>query len=164
MIKIGVLSDTHLSAPSPVFQQQVEKCFKEVDIIFHAGDLTELSILKAFGNREVHAVHGNMCGHAAYTHLPGEKIISVGGFTFGLCHGAGSTHNIEERLWNELGPVDCIIYGHTHHAVCHRSGPVLFMNPGSFVLQNRYGSPGTYGILEVDTKVHGTIHTIGELQ
>ena len=164
MIKIGVLSDTHLSASSPVFQQQVEHSFKGVDIIFHAGDLTELSILKAFGDREVHAVHGNMCGHAAYTHLPEKKVVSISGFTFALCHGARSSSNIEEQLWNELGPVDCIIYGHTHHAVCHRSGPVLFMNPGSFVLRSRYGTPGTYGILEVNTELRGTIHTVGELQ
>jgi putative phosphoesterase len=163
-MKIGVLSDTHLTAPSPAFHKQVKHCFKDIDIIFHAGDLTELAILKAFDDKEVHAVHGNMCGHAAYANLPEKKIVSIGGFTFGLCHGAGPSHNIEERLWNDLGPVDCIIYGHTHHAVCHRSGPVLFMNPGSFVLQSRYGSPGTYGILEINTEIRGTIHTIGDLQ
>ncbi len=160
MIKIGVLSDTHLSAVSPVFQKLVDRCFAGVDIIFHAGDLTELSILNAFGNRQVYAVHGNMCGHGAYTNLPEKKIITIDGFTFGLCHGAGPTHNIEERLWNELGPVDCIVYGHTHHAVCHRSGPVLFLNPGNFVSRGRHGVSGSYGIIEVTTEVRGTIHTI----
>lgn len=160
MIKIGILSDTHLSQVTPLFKKQVTHCFAGMDMILHAGDLTELSILQVFGDRQVHAVRGNMCGHAAYTSLPAEKTIQVGGFTIGLCHGAGSTHDVEERMWQKFGPVDCIVYGHTHNAVCHRSGPVLFINPGSFLSRSRYGRAGTYAILKVDRDLRGSIHQV----
>jgi putative phosphoesterase len=161
MVRIGILSDTHLTGVTPLFQQQVNGCFAGVDMILHAGDLTELSILTAFGNRPVHAVHGNMCGHAAYTALPERKIIRVGSFTIGLCHGAGATHDIEVWLRRELGPVDCIVYGHTHHAVCHRADSVLFINPGRFMTRGRLTDSGTYAILEVNNKLHARVYTIG---
>ncbi len=119
MITIGVLSDTHLSGPSQVFREKVKRCFADVDMVLHAGDLTHISVLEAFGNKEVHAVHGNMCGYQAQVDLPGKKIIEVNGFQIGLTHGTGYYHNIEERLYNAFGPLDCIVYGHTHKAVCH---------------------------------------------
>ena len=160
MITIGILSDTHLTKPTELFKKQVEKCFSGADIILHAGDLTERSVLDVFDGKEVHAVHGNMCGHSAYSKLPVQKTIQVGGFTIGLAHGAdGPAYNIEERLWDALGPVDCIVYGHTHEPVCHRAGPVLFINPGRFACQPGY-SPGTYALLEVDHELRPTIHTI----
>jgi putative phosphoesterase len=161
MTRIGILSDTHLTQVTPLFRKQVASCFAGADMILHAGDLTELGILKVFKDRQVHAVHGNMCGNAAYTSLPAEITIRIGDFVIGLCHGAGgSTHDIEERLWQKFGPVDCIVYGHTHNAVCNRAGPVLFINPGSFLSRSRHGMAGTYAILEVGPDLRGSIHQV----
>jgi putative phosphoesterase len=161
MTRIGILSDTHLIEATESFKTQVARCFNGVEIILHAGDLTERCVLDAFTDKEVHAVHGNMCNYSSSSTLPETKTIRVGGFTIGLAHGAGGpAHNIEERLWNKLGPVDCIVYGHTHHAVCHRAGPVLFINPGRFVCDPRNPAAGTYAILEVGRQLHGAIHAI----
>ena len=161
MTRIGILSDTHLTEATESFRKQVARCFNGVEIILHAGDLTERRVLDAFAGKEVHAVHGNMCNYSAYSTLPETKTLRVGGFTIGLAHGAGGpAHNIEERLWNLLGPVDCIVFGHTHHAICHRTGPVLFINPGRFVCDSHYHMAGTYAILEVDRELRGAIHTI----
>lgn len=160
MIRIGVLSDTHLSGPTEQYRRQVQECFAAADIIFHAGDLTDLMVLDVFGDRVVHGVCGNMCSVAASQALPRMKTIQVGDFSFGLAHGAGFGHDIEARLWNEFAPVDCIVYGHTHRAVCHRSGPVLFVNPGSFMRASRYGSPGTYAIIEVGEQLRAAVHEI----
>jgi predicted phosphodiesterase len=49
--------------------------------------------------------------------------------------------------------VDCIVYGHTHHAVCHRTYGVLFINPGTFQSSGPHGAPGTYAILTIDEQV-----------
>jgi putative phosphoesterase len=161
MTRIGILSDTHLTEATESFRKQVVRCFSGVDIILHAGDLTERSVLDAFAGKEVHAVHGNMCNYSAYTTLPETETIRVGGFTIGLAHGdGGPAHTIEERLWNRLGPVDCIVYGHTHHAICHRAGPVLFINPGRFVCDPRNSAAGTYAILEVGGGLRGAIHSL----
>lgn len=160
MIRIGVLSDTHLSGATEEYKRQVQHCFAETDVIFHAGDLTELGVLDVFGDRQVHGVCGNMCGYGVGQVLPRTKLIELGGFSFGLAHGAGFGHDIEARLWNEFGPVDCIVYGHTHRPVCHRSGPVLFVNPGSFTSTGRHGSRGTYAIIEAGEQLRAVIREI----
>ncbi len=160
MIRIGVLSDTHLSRPTDLFVDQVAACFSDADVIFHAGDLTDLSILSVFKGKEVHAVHGNMCVHDAYKSLPRKKIVEIRGFRFGITHGAGYFMNIEEHLWDAFDLVDCIVYGHTHRPVCHKKGAVLFVNPGSFVTKSRYGTPGTYATIDVGDKLIGKIHEV----
>ena len=160
MITIGVLSDTHLTGPSRVFRERVKRCFADVDMVLHAGDLTHISVLEAFGNKKVHAVHGNMCGYQAQVDLPDKKIIAVHGFQIGLAHGAGFYRNIEERLYHAFGPLDCIVYGHTHKAVCHRVGKTLFVNPGSFSSTGRHGASGTYAIITAGEKLSANIHTV----
>jgi len=160
MITIGVLSDTHLTGPGKLFREIVKRSFADVDMILHAGDLTHISVLEAFGNKKIHAVHGNMCGYQAQVELPNKKIIEVNGFQIGLTHGTGYYHNIEERLYNDFGPLDCIVYGHTHKAVCHCLGKTLFVNPGSFSATSRYGASGTYAIITAGDKLAATIHTV----
>ena len=162
MITIGVLSDTHLLEPDKRFQEKANRCFADVDIILHAGDLTSLSVLDVFAGKTVHAVHGNMCGSQTLATLPTSKIIEVGNFQIALIHGAGIRHNTEERLFDAFGPIDCIVYGHTHKPVCLRYGPTLMVNPGSFTATGTYGSSGTYAIITVtDTSMESKIYDVG---
>ncbi len=162
-IRIGILSDTHLYQPSGVFCQQVEECFRDTSIILHAGDLTDLSVLKAFQGWQYHAVHGNMChGHARET-LPAKKVVEVGGFRIGLTHGMGARINVEDHLIDQFDEVDCIVSGHTHRPHCHWMYDVLFVNPGSFVGTGPYGSAGTYAILEVGQTLSASIHQVGQV-
>jgi putative phosphoesterase len=144
MITIGVLSDTHLRGPEKWFREKVDRCFADADMILHAGDLTSLSVLEVFAGRNVHAVHGNMCGPQTSEALPASKIIAVGNFRLALVHGADFMHNIEDNLFNAFAPIDCIVYGHTHRPVCHHYGPTLMVNPGSFT------ATSTYAIITVD--------------
>lgn len=158
LIRIGILSDTHLSRPTESFKAQVEKCFADVSIIFHAGDLTDISILSAFTGKEVYAVHGNMCNMSAGDNLPAVREIIFNGRKIILCHGYGyGYHDIEDHLFSKFAEADCIVYGHTHAAVCHRLGHLLFINPGSF------GNSGTYAVLEIDRELRGWIKQIPEL-
>jgi uncharacterized protein len=160
---IGILSDTHINSPSPWFIKQVQQAFTDCSIILHAGDLTSISILGIFQGKEVHAVHGNMCEYSSRQALPAEKLIKVDGYTIALCHGAGATYNIEERMWNLFPTADCIVYGHTHVAVNHRLGKTLFVNPGSFAATGRYGAPGSYAILTTDDSgLNASLHQFTE--
>jgi putative phosphoesterase len=162
MITIGVLSDTHLLEPDKRFREKIKHCFSGADMILHAGDLTSLSILDAFDTKEIHAVHGNMCGPKTTAALPASKIIEVRGLQIALIHGYGYMHNTEERLFDLFGPVDCIVYGHTHKAVCHKFGPTLMLNPGSFTATSLYGASGTYAIITVDrNSMKGRIQSVG---
>ncbi|KPK00436.1 MAG: phosphodiesterase [Desulfobacterales bacterium SG8_35] len=162
MITIGVLSDTHLLEPDKWFRERARRCFADADMILHAGDLTSLSVLEVFAGKTVHAVHGNMCGPKTRNTLPASKIIEVGNFRLALVHGAGYMHNIEQRLFDLFAPIDCIVYGHTHKAVCHRFGPTLMVNPGSFTATGPYGASGTYASIKVDRRsMEGRIHLVG---
>ena len=151
MIRVGILSDPHLNNCPDFFRRQVETVFAQCSMILHAGDLADISVLEAFSGKEVHAVHGNMCNRESQQTLPGSKLITIGGYRIGLCHGAwGPRHTVEERVWAMFPQADCIVYGHTHHAVCHRVGGVLFINPGTFQSTGPHGAPGTYAILHID--------------
>ena len=158
--RIGILSDTHLPRFSELFEARVRACFSDVSMIFHAGDLTDPSILEAFKDKQVFAVHGNMCGQSSRQSLPKARKITVQGFDIILTHGHSyGYHDIEDRLFNEFTEADCIVYGHTHSPVCHQVGSILFINPGSF---NLAGNRGTYAILDIDKEIHGTIMQIPE--
>ena len=159
-VKIGILSDTHLSRPTESFKKIAEACFHDADIILHAGDLTDPSILTVFSGKEVHAVHGNMCSAAACQLLSTHKEIQVSGFTIGLIHRAGNTYNSEQSLLDIFPEADCIVYGHTHKPVCHRLGGVLYLNPGSFTGTGYSGAGGTFAILEAGETLHGQIYQI----
>jgi putative phosphoesterase len=161
MIKAGILSDTHLTTVTPLYQQLAQRAFSDCDVIIHAGDITNSVILDIFQGKTLHAVHGNMCSSLTRQRFHETKVIHIGDYTIGLCHGAGARHNIEERLWAHFADVDCIIYGHTHQPVCEHKGGVLFINPGSFHCTGPYGSPASYATLEIDNSgMNATLHSI----
>lgn len=162
-IRAGVLADTHLTRPDHRFRQQVERCFRDCDVIIHAGDITDPSVLQVFADRTVYAVHGNMCSADTLARYPERLLFTLGRFTIGLTHGARLGMDIEGRLWQLFPEADCLIYGHTHRPACNRYGTTLFLNPGSFQATGRYGGPGTYAILEVGVELQARILEIPAL-
>ena len=161
MIKVGILSDTHIAKITEQFRKNCTSAFADCDAIIHAGDLTDISILSTFAGKDVYGVYGNMCNQATRQLLPETKIICLNGYSIGICHGAGSRHNIEERLLQLLPETDCIIYGHTHIPTCHKTRNTLFINPGSFQGTGNYGAPGTFGLLHIEKdSLKGSIHEL----
>ncbi len=161
MTRIGILSDTHMTATDDHFSRQCAHAFSGCEIILHAGDLCDTSILSAFRGKEVHAVCGNMCNTGTRLALPEKKHIVINGFSIGLTHGAGPRHNIEERVFDMFPEGSCIVDGHTHIPVCHTIDTTLFINPGSFQSTGEYGATGTYAILLIDHNgISGTIHSL----
>ena len=165
MYTIGIISDTHLQQPDHFFLKNCAAAFEHCDAIIHAGDLTDHSILSVFSGKTVYAVRGNMCNLQTQRTLPEKKTVSIKGYTIGISHGAGPRHNIEERVYEMFPDADCIIYGHTHIPVCHYYGPTLLINPGSFQSTGRYGGPGTYALLQIDSNgLHGSLHNLPVLR
>ena len=151
MVKIGILSDTHISEAGPAFLDRTKKAFSKCDIIVHAGDLTDVGILSVFGSKKVYAVAGNCCNIRTQQSLPHVATFEVLGKLFVVSHGAdGPRHNIEDRLFDAYPEADCIIYGHTHIAVCHHIADTHYINPGSFKSTGTFGAQGTYAIVKVN--------------
>jgi putative phosphoesterase len=158
-IKIGVISDTHLAGADERLKKIIAEHFSDVNLILHAGDLVNLSVLDMFEDKEVKAVCGNMDYPSVKENLPEQLIFEIKGFKFGLIHGWGAPWGMEKKLLERLGKLDCIVYGHTHKPANHKIDDVLFFNPGSAV-DRRFSASRTIGILEIDKDIQGRIINI----
>lgn len=158
-MKIGVLSDTHLKEPTPEFKRVVEQTFRDVEMIFHAGDFVEWAIAEYLsGFKELIAVCGNMDPHPIQKAFPKKRVVELKGFRIALIHGGGAPIGIESRIRREFDAVDAIVYGHTHTPANHRDQGILFFNPGSPTRSFWHGA--TLGILTLGEGIEGTIQEI----
>ncbi len=160
VIRAGVLSDTHLPRMSRRFRNQIQRCFQDCEVIIHAGDLTDASVMDAFAGKAVYAVHGNCCGRSSRMTFPRQLFFRLGAFHIGLIHGDALGPDSDAALWHLFPEADCIICGHTHTPRCERFGPMLFLNPGAFQENSPYGRPGTYAILELGAEPHAHLFEI----
>lgn len=161
-MKIGVISDTHISTPVEALCSLADDIFADVSMILHAGDLTRLSVLDAFPGKEVIAVAGNMDRYDVTNALPQKKVIDVCGYRIGLTHGWGSPKGIEERIISGFDNVQVIVYGHTHRVANHINQGILMFNPGAFSGTYPFGSNRSVGVLTINETegVSGTIINI----
>jgi putative phosphoesterase len=156
MMKIGVISDTHLREAHPEFKKMIEFHFKDVEKIFHTGDFVDWSIAEYLsGLKELIAVYGNMDFQGIRKAFPQKRIVELRGFKIGLIHGGGSPFGIESRIREEFDEVDVIVYGHTHTPANHRVKDIYFFNPGSAT--RSFIHQATLGILHLGEKIEGEI-------
>lgn len=156
-MRIGVISDTHLREPTPQLCDLQHTIFADVSMILHAGDLTELAVLDAFSNKEVVAVHGNMCSSACWHELPAERVIEIASYRIGLTHGWGYPFGVSKRVASIFDSVDAIVYGHTHRADNKVRNGVLYFNPGAFHGGFPFFGKGSVGILTLEDTISGQI-------
>jgi putative phosphoesterase len=148
-MRIAVLSDTHLrigrSLPKFVWEQ-----LSQLDLILHAGDLTNMELLdelKAIA--PTHAVKGN-CDDWDVS-LPDQDVIECESFKIGLIHGyTGKGKSTPERAYNSFEniPVDIIVFGHSHVPFMEWRNGILLFNPGS-PTDKRREPQYSFGILEI---------------
>ncbi len=156
-MKIGILSDTHLTRVTPAFKLLVKTHFTDVDLILHAGDMVGLPVYEFLQPLGVEAVRGNMDEGNLKAILPDKKTLTFGGVKIGLIHGWGSAHGLEGRILPEFDHIDCLVYGHSHKPANHRSDGVLFFNPGSASGIGFLGKP-TIGFIHIDdSEIKGEI-------
>jgi putative phosphoesterase len=156
MMKIGVISDTHLRHYDEGLRRIAEEHFRDVEMILHAGDLVTLEVLDVFAGKEVKAVCGNMDGEEIRNVLSDKMLIEAGGFRIGLIHGWGMPFGIEKKLRRQFDHIDCLVYGHTHRASIGLKDGVLYFNPGS-AMDKRFTKKNTVGILEIGERINGRI-------
>jgi putative phosphoesterase len=156
-MKIGVISDTHMTEPHPLLEMVAQTYFKNVDLILHAGDLTHICVLDAFKHKEVLAVAGNSDSPEVKDRLPGKETIILKHFKIGVIHGWGFPVGLERRLDSSFEGLHCLVYGHSHRPANHHREGVLYFNPGAFSggifsLWRR-----TVGILTIERDIRGEI-------
>ncbi|PID57851.1 YfcE family phosphodiesterase [candidate division KSB3 bacterium] len=172
-MKIGVISDTHLSAPSGLtssithwlrnsrtldeIRNILATYFAGVERIIHAGDFvdeTVVEMLQEFAPLE--AVHGNADGPQIQKRFPSHKILELGGFRIGLTHGDGAPHGIMGRVRQHFDQVDAIVFGHTHQPLNMRHNGILYFNPGS-PTDRLFAPCHSIGMLELTQSIRGEL-------
>jgi len=159
-MKIGVISDTHIPDRAIEIPQKILEDFKNVDMIIHAGDLVELSVLDKLKSacKEVKAVWGNMDPNEVRKEIPEKEIIAVANYKIGVMHGYGNPANLIQIMSKEFkdSGVNIIIFGHSHSPLNNTKAGILFFNPGSPT--DRIFSPyNSYGIIEINDKIDARI-------
>jgi putative phosphoesterase len=160
MIKVGVLSDTHIPGVARALPPVVFDIFKGVDLILHAGDIVELSVLDELrAIAPVEAVAGNMDGPEVHLKLPAKKIIPLAKYSVGLIHGKFKIDIQQTMIRKEFDAIDLIVYGHSHTPFWGKIDGVYFLNPGS-PTDKRHAPYNSVALLEIGDDLKAEIVTI----
>lgn len=147
MIRIGVLSDTHLIRVNDNLRRTMETLFIRVDMLIHAGDMVSREVYDYLSTWNLIAVRGNMDDYEVREILPDTRIEEIEGKRIGIMHGRGGPAGIEELVLSEFTDVDLVIFGHSHIPLHTMRGGRILFNPGSFGPSRGYA--GTVGLLEI---------------
>ena len=144
---IGLISDTHVPLYCPLLPPTLFEIFQDIDLILHAGDIGDLSVLDDLSRiAPVIAVQGNDDSSQAHDSLPLRQIVAVGGLRILLYHSHHPDHEQEmqthrEDRWQpklaeriELGRragASIVVFGHTHIPMTYQDRGILIINPGS---------------------------------
>jgi uncharacterized protein len=132
MIRIGLISDTH-----GYLDPKIYELFKDVDEIWHAGDLGTIELsdeLKKF--KPFHAVYGNIDGKEIRIDYPLNLVLEREGFKILMTHIGGYPKNYEPKARKKIEEVkpDIFICGHSHILKVMRDekyNNMVVMNPGA---------------------------------
>lgn len=157
-MRIGVISDTHIPHAASRLPDEIYTTFKNMDLILHAGDLIDISVLDELKKlAKTQAVYGNMDDLKLRKILPAKEIINIGKVTIGLIHGHGTPFNLINRVKSEFSQkMDAIVFGHSHSPVNEVRDGTLFFNPGS-ATDKMFAKYNSYGILTINNGIKGEI-------
>ncbi len=162
MMKIGVVSDTHVPHAAPRVPGEVlEALSKEgVELILHAGDMVVEDVLfQLMEVAPVRAVAGNVDPPSVRASYSDVELFEVEGVRILLTHGWGDGATLPHRLLEAYGSrgARVVVFGHSHVPYNRERDGVLLFNPGSPTCpRGPFGR--SFGVLEVDEgSVSGSI-------
>lgn len=131
MKRIGILSDTH-----GIIIPQVFDFFKDVDEIWHAGDLGNIKVaeqLEAF--KPLRAVHGNIDDYIVRLQYPEDLFFQVEDVHVYMTHiGGYPGHYMPEvKIILEEKKPELFVCGHSHilKVIYDKKLDLLHINPGA---------------------------------
>jgi putative phosphoesterase len=150
MARVMLVSDTHIPKVDTALSPVMLEDFKGADLILHAGDLVEMSVLEQLRRiAPTKAVVGNMDTPDVSAVLPEKTVVDVEGKLVGLIHGWGPPLGIEGRVLSRFSGVDVVIFGHTHKPLVEDRNGVLLVNPGT-PNDRRFSDRLSYAVLTIE--------------
>lgn len=152
MVRIGVISDTHLPRSSRRIPDEVFRLFADADVILHAGDFVEAEVLDELGAiAPVRGVLGNCDSPELSRRLPATESIEMEGILVGMIHDSGDRQRRRRRMAEAFPGHRVVVFGHSHMPVIEDDGELLLLNPGSACDPRRARFP-TVAVLEIDDR------------
>lgn len=131
-MKIGLLSDTHSFLDNKVFDY-----FKEVDEIWHAGDIGDADVINQLEKyKTVRAVYGNIDDKNIQSGYPEDNWFDCEGIIVWMTHIAGAPPNYNPRIKKVLQQKipGLLICGHSHILKVVKDKTyqnMVYINPGA---------------------------------
>lgn len=131
-MKIGLLSDTHSFLDNKVFDY-----FKEVDEIWHAGDIGDAEVINQLEKyKTVRAVYGNIDDKNIISRYPEDNWFDCEGIIVWMTHIAGAPPNYNPRIKKVLQEKipGLLICGHSHILKVVKDKTyqnMVYINPGA---------------------------------
>ncbi len=132
MKKIGLFSDTH-----GYIDDKLLDFFKEVDEVWHAGDIGDISVIeKTEMLKPVRAVFGNIDGQDVRIRYPENNRFKVEDVDVFITHIGGYPGRYDKRVKSEIlkETPDLFISGHSHilKVIYDNKLNLLHINPGAY--------------------------------
>ncbi|AUP80882.1 metallophosphoesterase family protein [Flavivirga eckloniae] len=148
MIKILLLSDTH-----SYIDNDILKYVKQVDEVWHAGDIGDLMVTDAIKRlKPLRAVYGNIDDSKARAEFPENNRFMCEDVDVWITHIGGYPNAYNMRVRDEIrqNPPKLFICGHSHilKVMADKKLGVLHMNPGAV---------GKHGFHKIRTMLRFTI-------
>jgi uncharacterized protein len=165
-MKVGVVSDTHMTRMSKALPQALTEEFRKVDLILHLGDWVDMVVYDQLAAlAPVEGIAGNNDGWDIIQKFGERKILQLDGVRIGMVHGhtpysgKGTDGNALKAFAGE--EVDCILFGHSHQPLMRNENGILLFNPGS-PTDKRREPLYSFGILDIENGAVSARHVFYE--
>jgi putative phosphoesterase len=158
-VRLLILADTHVPTRARDLPEQVWRAVDAVDLVVHAGDWVDVSLLDALEDRAARLLGcwGNNDGPALRARLPEVGYAELDGLRLGVVHETGPATGRERRCSARFTDVDVLVFGHSHIPWDTTTDTGLrLLNPGSPTDRRREPVP-TY--LTAEVRDHG-LHAV----
>jgi putative phosphoesterase len=129
-----LMADTHVPRRARDLPEQLWRAVDAADVVVHAGDWVESSLLDTLASRakRLVAVYGNNDGDALRARLPEVATATVEGLRLAVVHETGAAAGRERRCAARFDDVDVLVFGHSHIPWDTTTDTGLrLLNPGS---------------------------------
>ena len=132
--RLLLLADTHVPKRARALSPQVWSAVDAADLVVHAGDWVEPSLLDELQARATRlvGVWGNNDGPELRRRLPEVARFTVEGIRVAVVHETGSAVGREKRCDDAYPDTDVLVFGHSHIPWdTVTPGGLRLINPGS---------------------------------
>jgi uncharacterized protein len=133
-VRLLLIADTHVPKRARDLPQQVWDAVARADVVIHAGDWVEPTLLDALEQRadRLVACWGNNDGDDLRAHLPERADVTLAGVRVTVVHETGGSQGRDARMAKLYPDTDVLVFGHSH-IPWDTTAPtgLRLLNPGS---------------------------------